>query len=266
MPRWRRSSSQRPTSATVPASTPTTRRLPPLPRCTTSVPASGSKSFAFSASASPSRSPQRHSTAISALFRIPVGALLEQRRISSSISPAVSRSASSLEPFPRPTRASSSPRHGPYGPGNQRCPPAGAIAPLVWQARPARTGGALWCCRSRQCADGRGAGHAGRAARVALGRARPPGDRAQPRTGDLVAFRAEGKLLRVAAVGPDTVVLEVVGAAKGDETQVGTRTETTLRDYLEAWGEGTFSAPSEGSETPSSAAPPTPRPPAELRS
>ena len=77
-----------------------------------------------------------------------------------------------------------------------------------------------------------------------------------PRTGDLVAFRAEGKLLRVSAVGPDTVVLEVVGAAKGDETQVGTRTETTLRDYLEAWGEGTFSAPSDGSETPSSAAPP----------
>ena len=67
-----------------------------------------------------------------------------------------------------------------------------------------------------------------------------------PRAGDLVAFRAEGKLLRVAAVGPDTVVLEVVRAAKGDEPQVGTRVRTTLRDYLEAWGEGTFSAPSEG--------------------
>ena len=30
-----------------------------------------------------------------------------------------------------------------------------------------------------------------------------------PRTGDLVAFRAEMKLLRIVVVGPDTVVLEV---------------------------------------------------------
>lgn len=67
-----------------------------------------------------------------------------------------------------------------------------------------------------------------------------------PRAGDLVVFRAEGRLLRVVAVGPDTVALEVARAAAGDEPQVGARTETTLRDYLEAWGEGTFSAPGEG--------------------
>ncbi len=69
-----------------------------------------------------------------------------------------------------------------------------------------------------------------------------------PQAGDLVAFRADGRLLRVAAVGPDAVTLEVVRAAPGDEPQVGARTETTLRDYLEAWGEGTFSAPSEDAE------------------
>ena len=77
-----------------------------------------------------------------------------------------------------------------------------------------------------------------------------------PRAGDLVAFRAERKLLRVAAVGPETVALEVVRAAPGDEPEIGTRVETTLRDYLEAWGEGAFSAPGEGAETSSSAAPP----------
>ena len=77
-----------------------------------------------------------------------------------------------------------------------------------------------------------------------------------PRTGDLVAFRAEMKLLRIAAVGPETVALEVVQAAPGDEPEIGTRVETPLRDYLEAWGEGTFSAPSEDVETSSSAAPP----------
>ena len=67
-----------------------------------------------------------------------------------------------------------------------------------------------------------------------------------PRAGDLVAFRAEKKLLRVASVGPETVALEVVQAAPGDEPEIGTRIQTPLRDYLEAWGEGTFSAPSEG--------------------
>jgi hypothetical protein len=77
-----------------------------------------------------------------------------------------------------------------------------------------------------------------------------------PATGDLVEFRAEEKLLRVAAVGPETVALKVVRAAPGDEPQIGTRIETPLRDFLEAWGEGTFSAPSEGAETSSSAAPP----------
>ena len=77
-----------------------------------------------------------------------------------------------------------------------------------------------------------------------------------PRAGDLVAFRAEQKLLRVAAVGPETVALEVVQAAPGDETEIGTRIEKTLRDYLEAWGEGTFSAPNADAETSSSAAPP----------
>ena len=77
-----------------------------------------------------------------------------------------------------------------------------------------------------------------------------------PATGDLVEFRAEVKLLRVAAVGPKTVALEVIRAAPGDETDIGTRVETPLRDYLEAWGEGTFSAPGEGAETSSSAAPP----------
>ena len=68
--------------------------------------------------------------------------------------------------------------------------------------------------------------------------------------------RAERKLLRVAAVGPGSVALEVVQAAPGDEPEIGTRAETPLRDYLETWGEGTFSAPSEGAETSSSAAPP----------
>ena len=77
-----------------------------------------------------------------------------------------------------------------------------------------------------------------------------------PRVGDLVAFRAEMKLLRVAAIGPETIALEVVQAAPGAEPHVGTRTEKPLRDYLEAWGEGTFSAPSESAETSSSAAPP----------
>jgi hypothetical protein len=67
-----------------------------------------------------------------------------------------------------------------------------------------------------------------------------------PQVGDLVAFRAEKKLLRIAAVGPETVVLEVVQAAPGDEPEIGTRVETPLRNYLEAWGEGTFSAPGEG--------------------
>lgn len=142
MPRLRRTSSQRPTSATVPASTPTTRRLPPLPRCTTSVPASGSKSFVFSASASPMRSPQRHSTATSARLRTPVGALLEQRRMSSSISAPVSRSASSLEPFPRPTLAPSSAlRAMPYGPANERCPPGGASGFPVRPGSPLPSGG-----------------------------------------------------------------------------------------------------------------------------
>jgi hypothetical protein len=41
----------------------------------------------------------------------------------------------------------------------------------------------------------------------------------------------------------------------GDETEIGTRVETPLRDYLEGWGEGTFSAPNEDAETSSSAAP-----------
>ena len=70
-----------------------------------------------------------------------------------------------------------------------------------------------------------------------------------PRAGDLVAFRAEGKLLRVAAVGPDTVVLEVVRAAPATSHRSGRASGTRLRDYLEAWGEEpppTFSAPSEG--------------------
>ena len=79
-----------------------------------------------------------------------------------------------------------------------------------------------------------------------------------PRAGDLVAFRAEKKLLRVAAVGPDTVTLEVVQAAPGDEPEIGTRVETTLRDYLEAWSEGTFSAPSGDAETSRTAAPQDP--------
>jgi hypothetical protein len=65
-----------------------------------------------------------------------------------------------------------------------------------------------------------------------------------------------GARLRVAAVGPETVALEVIQAAPGDETEIGTRIQTTLRDYLEAWGEGTFSAPNEDAETSSSAAPP----------
>jgi hypothetical protein len=67
-----------------------------------------------------------------------------------------------------------------------------------------------------------------------------------PRVGDLVAFRAERKLLRVAAVGPEAIALEVVQAAPGDEPEIVTRVETPLRDYLEARGESTFSAPSEG--------------------
>jgi hypothetical protein len=77
MPRLRRTSSQRLTSATVPASTPTTRRLPPFPRCTTSVPESASKSFTARASVSPTRSPHRQHTAISARLRTAVGARLE---------------------------------------------------------------------------------------------------------------------------------------------------------------------------------------------
>jgi hypothetical protein len=59
-----------------------------------------------------------------------------------------------------------------------------------------------------------------------------------PRAGDLVAFRAEQKLLRFAAVGPETVMLEVVRAAPGDGPEIGTRVEKPLRDYLEAWGRG----------------------------
>jgi hypothetical protein len=53
--------------------------------------------------------------------------------------------------------------------------------------------------------------------------------------------------LRVAAVGPARVALEVVRAAPGDEPEIGTRAETPLRDYLEAWG--TFSGPNEDAET-----------------
>ena len=67
-----------------------------------------------------------------------------------------------------------------------------------------------------------------------------------PRVGDLVAFRAEKKLLRVAAVGPETVALEVVRVAPGDEREIGWRIETSLCDYLQAWGEGSFSTPGEG--------------------
>ena len=77
-----------------------------------------------------------------------------------------------------------------------------------------------------------------------------------PRAGDLVALPAEGKPLRVTAIGPETIVLEVVQAAPRDEPDVGTRTETTLCDYLEAWGEGAFSAPGGGADASSSAAPP----------
>ena len=44
------------------------------------------------------------------------------------------------------------------------------------------------------------------------------------------------------------MALEGVQAAPDDEAEIGTRVETTLRDYLEAWGEGTFSAPNEDAE------------------
>ena len=63
------------------ASTPTTLRLPPLPRWTTSVPRLGVEVLRGKASASPSRSPHRQRTAISARLRAPVGARREQRRI-----------------------------------------------------------------------------------------------------------------------------------------------------------------------------------------
>lgn len=64
-----------------------------------------------------------------------------------------------------------------------------------------------------------------------------------PAPGDLVSFPAEQKLLRVVAVGTDTLNLRVVEAAPGDESDLGTLIETSLRDYLDAWGEGTFTEP-----------------------
>ena len=62
-----------------------------------------------------------------------------------------------------------------------------------------------------------------------------------PVPGDLVAFPAERKLLRIVAVEPDMLTLEIVKAAPEDQADVGALRQTTLRDYLEAWGEGTFS-------------------------
>lgn len=67
-----------------------------------------------------------------------------------------------------------------------------------------------------------------------------------PLLGDQVAFPAERRVFRVAALGPETVTLEVIHSAAGDGTEVGARIVTSLREYLEAWGEGTLSAPSEG--------------------
>jgi hypothetical protein len=66
--------------------------LSPLPWRTRSVPACRSKSRSSSASASEIRSPQRHSTAISARLRIPVGARDEQARISAIASGSESTS------------------------------------------------------------------------------------------------------------------------------------------------------------------------------
>jgi hypothetical protein len=258
MPRLRRSSSQRPTSATVPASTPTTRRLPPLPRCTTSVPDSGSKSFALSASASPIRKPHRHSTAISARLRTPVGARLEQRRISSSTSPPVSRSASSPEPFPRPIRASSPlARQGPVAPWFQdarpRAPSLPSLGRLGQPERGEREGVAHRDNESR----GRGAGHAGRGLRVVLGRARPPGDRAgppgrRPRRPSAPSRSCSGS--RRSAPRPSC------SRSSGPPPATGRRSGRASRSRsATTWrpgGEGTFSAPGEGAETSSSAAPP----------
>ena len=120
-----------------------------------------------------------------------------------------------------------------------RCPPAAAIAPLVRQARPARTGGAQWCCRSRQWPGGRGAGHACRAARVRLGRARPPGDRAhapgrQPRRHPRRGEAAPGRGRRPRHPRPRGRP----GRRRRPTAGFGARTETTLRAYLEARGEG----------------------------
>lgn len=63
-----------------------------------------------------------------------------------------------------------------------------------------------------------------------------------PIPGDLASFPAERKLLQVVAVEPGTLTLRVVQAAPEDDADVGRLLDTTLRDYLEAWGEGTFSA------------------------
>ena len=87
-----------------------------------------------------------------------------------------------------------------------------------------------------------------------------------PRAGDLVAFRAEMRLLRVAAAGPETVALEGDGAAPGDEREIGTRMETPLRDYLEAGGRARSRRPATAPRRPVPQLRRAPRPPAELRS
>jgi hypothetical protein len=79
----------------VPASSPTTRHLSPLPCCTVSRPLERSTSLGFSASASLILRPLLHRSAISALFLTPVAARDEQARRRASISAVLSRSASS---------------------------------------------------------------------------------------------------------------------------------------------------------------------------
>ena len=173
------------------------RRLPPLPRRTTSVPASKSKSFGARARASSIRSPQRHSSAISARLRTP-------RRRPTRAPPhqkldLPARQQVGVEP--RTVQHDSSPQfawRSDPPPKSKTCPPAcGAAAPVrhgpgrpEWGERPTdllpnETMGRWDGSRTRQSSGP-----------SLLGRARPTGDRPH------AAGRRPGRLRRRAEAAP----------------------------------------------------------------
>src|SRR6266498_4562587 len=102
-PRCPRRSIHRWTRAMAPSSMVMVRARFPLPCRTRTLPRSGLTSGALSSRASSTLSPARYMTVINALFRIPVGALLEHCRRSAATSALVSGSAGYLEGRPGET-------------------------------------------------------------------------------------------------------------------------------------------------------------------